>query len=251
MNRIALERPIAFLDLETTGKGTDARIVEIAIVKLLPDGKRDSMRWLVNPVIEIPADASAIHGITNEDVVSCPKFKDVAVDVFQFINGCDLAGYNSNYFDIPILYKEFLIAGIEWRYNEVRMIDVSVIFKRKNSRTLAAAYEFYMGIEMENAHSAVADVNATIDIFLKQTEAHEDLPNTMDELHLYCNYDRPMLDLSGWFGLDQDGDIVFLKGKFRQTKAKLEVDYLKWMLGSPTFSQDVKNVCNSIIATKK
>ena len=160
-----LKKPIVFFDLETTGIqiATD-RIVEISILKVLPNGNKESKTWLVNPEIEIPKEASDIHGITNEKVVTEPTFNELAAQVSKMIDGCDLAGFNSNRFDIPLLAEEMLRAGINFDMEDRKAIDVQVIFHKQEQRTLGAGYKFYCGKDLENAHSAEADTNATFEI---------------------------------------------------------------------------------------
>jgi DNA polymerase-3 subunit epsilon len=166
---LQLTRPIAFIDLETTGVSLSTdRIVEIAIIKLLPDGSRQVKRKLINPQIPIPKVSSDIHGISNEMVKDAPTFKQVANEVKMYLEGCDLGGYNSNRFDIPMLMEEFLRAGMDVDLSKRKMVDVQHIFYTMEPRTLTAAYKFFCEKELIDAHSAEADVNATIDVFLAQ-----------------------------------------------------------------------------------
>ena len=163
--KLNLEKPIVFFDLETTGVniGTD-RIVEISVLKVFPNGNKESKTWLVNPEMEIPKDSTDIHGITNEQVVTEPTFNELAPKVSELIAGCDLAGFNSNRFDIPLLAEELMRAGIDFDMNDRKAIDVQVIFHKKEQRTLSAGYQFYCGKELEGAHGAEADTNATYEI---------------------------------------------------------------------------------------
>src|ERR1700759_738769 len=164
---LQLGRPIAFIDLETTGVNLSSdRIVELAIVKILPDGTRQAKRKLINPQIPIPKQASDIHGITDDMVKDAPTFKQVANELKQYIENCDLGGYNSNRFDIPMLMEEFLRAGMEIDLSTRRMIDVQHIFYTMEPRTLTAAYKFYCEKELTDAHGAEADITATVDVLL-------------------------------------------------------------------------------------
>src|SRR6478672_8305764 len=159
---LILQRPVAFIDLETTGVNLSTdRIVEIAIVKLLPDGTRQTKRKLINPEMPIPVSSSDIHGITNEMVKDAPTFKQAANEIKQFLENCDLGGYNSNRFDIPVLMEEFLRSELEVDLSDRKMVDVQHIFYQMEPRTLSAAYKFYCDKELENAHSAEVDIKAT------------------------------------------------------------------------------------------
>ena len=244
---IDLKRPIAFIDLETTNKGTDCRIVEIAIVKVHTDLSREEKCLRVNPIVEIHPDASAVHKIFDKDVAGCPTFTQIAGEIFAFINECDLGGYESNRFDKVVLYKEFAQAGINWEAEKIPMVDVGVIFKRQNSRTLYAAYKHYCNADLMGAHSALADTNATVDIFFKQLEVHPNLPQTVEALSLYSNYDMPTVDMDGFFSIDQDGDYVFNRGKHATEKAKNNRDYLKWMYTKGQFSNSVIRIVEHLL----
>lgn len=225
-----LEKPIAFLDLETTGTDIkNDRILEISICKLHPNGDRKIKTRRFNPGRPIPYSATQIHGIKDEDVKDQPPFKSLAKGIFDFITGCDIGGYNSNNFDIPMLYEEFFRSGLRWDYSETNFIDPCNIFKRKEERTLAAAVKFYTGKELDNAHSAEADINATVDVFLAQLQRYDDLPETAKELDLYCNYDKRRIDLAGWFGYDDliEHKVLFRKGK--HVNEPLNNSYLNWM----------------------
>ena len=160
--QLKLERPIVFFDLETTGIDVvNDRIVEICLLKVFPNGNQESKVMRINPTIHIPEGASAVHGIYDEDVADCPTFKEVAEDVMNFIHGCDLGGFNSNHFDIPMLVEEFLRNGINIDLRNTRCVDVQNIYHKLERRTLIAAYKFYCDKDLENAHSALADTEAT------------------------------------------------------------------------------------------
>jgi DNA polymerase-3 subunit epsilon len=236
-------KPIAFFDLETTGVDkTKDRIVEIAIVR--PDKEFYS---LVNPGQQIPESASSVHGITNEMVKGAPTFRQIMPQVISMFEGCDIGGYNSNVFDIPLLYCEIIRAGGHIDLSQYQFIDACNIFKRKEERTLTAAVKFYCNKSHEDAHGALADVKATIDVFNSQQFLYEDIGKMdRDQVALYCNYDKPRADLSGNFTIDAEGDYVLTFGKNKGIKAKNCKDYLNWMLTSD-FMPDTKQIIHSII----
>ena len=231
---LQLQRPLAFIDLETTGVilSTD-RIVEIAIVKIMPDGTKQVKRKLIHPEISIPKESSDIHGITDEMVKDAPTFKQAGNEIKQFIENSDLGGYNSNRFDIPMLMEEFLRAGMDVDLTNRRMVDVQHIFYSMEPRTLSAAYKFYCKKELENAHSAEADVNATIDVLLSQMERYEQLGNTVDSILTVIGEDK-IVDYARRFVFDDKGVEVFNFGKFKGRAVmdvlKKEPQYYDWMM---------------------
>lgn len=245
--RINLTRPIAFIDIEATGISRESdRIVEISICKLHPNGTREVKTRRINPEIPIPAGATEIHGISDDDVANESTFKDVSKSLLAFIAGCDLGGYNSNSFDFPMLFNEFLRAGIYWNYKVHRFIDAGNIFKIQEQRTLTAAYKFYCGKDLEGAHGAEADINATVDVFLAQLERYEDVPGDIEQLHLFCNYGKPILDLSGKFTYDESNNIIFNFGPKKGLKAEDHLDFVEWMV-SRDFPQDTMQVCYQLL----
>jgi DNA polymerase-3 subunit epsilon len=244
---LKFSRPIAFFDIEATGLDTAKdRIVELAICKLHPDYSRESWSWLINPQMPIPAASSAIHGIYDADVINEPTFLSLAPTINMIMADCDFGGFNSNRYDIPMLYNEFLRAGITLDYSKIRFIDAGNIFKRQERRTLEAAVLFYMGYTMTNAHSAAADIEATVDVFEAMLNKYPDLPDNMDAMHLYCNHDKPVLDLSGKFTIDNDGDVVFNFGNKKGLKAKNEIGYIQWMFGRD-FAPDTMAICEKFL----
>ncbi|MHB0754068.1 exonuclease domain-containing protein [Polaribacter sp. M15] len=212
---LKLNRPIVFFDLETTGVniGND-RIVEISILKVFPNGNKESKTWLVNPEIEIPQGATDVHGITNEKVVTEPTFKELAPKVNEMIAGCDLAGFNSNRFDIPLLAEELMRAGIDFDMKNRKAIDVQVIFHKKEQRTLGAGYQFYCGKELEGAHGAEADTNATYEILLAQVDKYDDIGNSVDELSEYSTHGK-RADFAGFILMNEDDQEIFSFGKYK------------------------------------
>lgn len=245
--KLNLTRPLAFFDLEATGVDRENdRIVEISICKLMPDGSKQVKTRRINPTIPIPAGATEVHGISDDGVKNEPKFELLAPGILKFLEDCDIAGFNSNAYDIPMLFNEFQRAGIYWDYTKFRKIDAGNIFKINEPRTLSAAVKFYCGRDMENAHSAEADILATVDVFMAQVEKYPDLPANLDELELFCNYGKPILDISGKFTTDDDGDIVFNFGAKRGMKAKDELGLVQWMINKD-FPKDTLNICYNIL----
>ncbi len=212
---LKLIKPIVFFDLETTGIniGKD-RIVEISMLKIFPNGNKQRKTWLVNPEIEIPAEATAIHGITNEKVVTEPTFEELAISVNEMIADADLAGFNSNRFDIPLLAEEFLRVGIDFDMNDRKAIDVQVIFHKKEQRTLSAGYKFYCNKELEDAHSAEADTNATYEILKAQLDRYDDIKNTVDALSEYSTHSK-RADFAGFILFNDKDQEIFSFGKYK------------------------------------
>ena len=210
-----LKKPIVFFDLETTGVNiaTD-KIVEISILKVFPNGNKESKTWLVNPEIEIPAEASAIHGITNEKVVTEPTFKELASKVNELIADSDLAGFNSNRFDIPLLAEELMRVGIDFDMKNRKAIDVQVIFHKKEQRTLGAGYQFYCNKELEGAHGAEADTNATYEILLAQLKKYEDIGNTVETLSEFSSHGK-RADFAGFILFNDEKQEIFSFGKYK------------------------------------
>ena len=231
---LQLARPIAFFDLETTGVNlaTD-RIIEVAIIKILPDGSRQVKRKLINPGIPIPAETTAIHGITDEMVKDAPSFKQCGNELKQFIENCDMGGYNSNRFDIPILMEEFLRAGMEVDLSTRKMVDVQHIFYKMEPRTLTAAYKYYCDKELVDAHSAEADVNATIDVFMSQIERYPHLGNSLESILGIIGEDK-VVDYARRVIFDEKGVEVFNFGKHKGRPVvdvlKAEPQYYDWMM---------------------
>ena len=230
---LQLTKPLAFIDLETTGinLGTD-RIVEIAIVKILPDKSRIIKRKLINPGIPIPPEITEIHGITNEMVKDAPEFRLVAGEIKQMLDGCDLAGYNSNRFDIPLLVEEFLRVDMEFDFKGRRLLDVQKIFHMMEQRTLTAAYKFYCNKNLDEAHSAEADASATSEILDAQIIQYPQLGNTLDSI-LKVIGEEVIVDIARRF-LMENGKEVFNFGKFKGKPVaevlRSEPQYYDWMM---------------------
>lgn len=222
--QLNLIKPIVFFDLETTGVRIAAdKIVEISILKVFPNGNKESKTWLVNPEIEIPEEATEIHGITNEKVVTEPTFKELAPEINAMIEGCDLAGFNSNRFDIPLLAEELMRAGFDFTMNDRKAIDVQVIFHKKEQRTLSAGYQFYCGKELEGAHGAEADTNATYEILLAQLEKYDDIENSVAALSEFSTHGK-RADFAGFILMDEHDEEIFSFGKY---KGRMVAEVLK------------------------
>jgi DNA polymerase-3 subunit epsilon len=230
---LQLQRPLAFIDLETTGTnlGTD-RIVEIAIVKIAKDGSQQVKRKLVNPEMPIPAGASDVHGITDDMVKDAPTFRQVANELKQFLENCDLGGYNSNRFDIPLLVEEFLRAGQEFEMSNRRMLDVQKIFHMMEQRTLSAAYKFYCNKTLDGAHSAEVDAAATWEVLEAQLERYPQLGETVDSVIKFIGEDQ-VVDFARRF-IMSNGIEVFNFGKHKGKPVadvlKAEPQYYDWMM---------------------
>ncbi len=230
---LQLSRPLAVIDLETTGinLSTD-RIVEIAIVKVMPDGERKQKRRLLNPEMPIPQGATDVHGISNEMVKDAPTFKQVANEIKQYLDNCDLCGYNSNRFDIPMLTEEFLRAGLNFDFKDRKLVDVQKVFHMMEQRTLSAAYKFYCDKILENAHSAEADAIATYEVLEAQVIRYPQLGNTVDSI-LKCVGDDLVVDFARRM-IFTNGVETFNFGKFKGRPVaevlKAEPQYYDWMM---------------------
>lgn len=232
--KLNLKKPMVFFDLETTGVDTSRdRIVEISLVKVMPDGSREVKTRRLNPEMHIPEVASAIHHIYDEDVKDEPTFREIAKSLWGYIEGCDLAGYNSNKFDVPVLVEEFLRAGLEIDLQKVRFVDVQNIFHRKEQRTLEAAYKFYCDKSLVDAHSAEADTLATYEVLLAQLERYPDLENDVDFLADYSCREK-QVDFAGRIVLNDSDEEVFNFGKHKGRPVlqvfREEPSYYSWMM---------------------
>lgn len=244
--KLNLKLPLCFFDLETTGTNiTKDRIIEIAIIKIMPNGEVIKKASRINPTLPIPAESSAIHGIYDKDVADKPTFKEVAKDYARFFEGADLAGFNVIKFDVPILVEEFLRAGVEFDYDRKKIIDAQRIYHLMEQRNLSAAYRFYCKKELTNAHSAEADTEATMDIFLAQIERYDQQPvtdslgnrlgviqNDMEALHQLTTSN--MIDLAGRMIRNEKGEAVINFGKHKSKSVlqvlKEEPSYYDWIM---------------------
>ena len=212
---LKLSRPICFFDLETTGIDVARdRIVEISIFKVFPNGNKESKTWLVNPTIPIPPQTTAVHGITDEKVANEPPFKELAAQVHNMIKDSDLAGFNSDRFDIPLLAEELLRVGIDFDMKNRVSVDIQTIFHKKEERTLSAGYKFYCGESLENAHSAEADTMATYEILKAQLDRYPDLENDMKFLSEFTTR-KKSVDFAGFIAINNEGKEIFSFGKHK------------------------------------
>lgn len=212
---LKLTRPICFFDLETTGVNISKdRIVEVSILKILPNGNKESKTWLVNPEMPIPAETTAVHGITDEKVANEPTFKELAVEISKMIAGCDLGGYNSNKFDIPLLAEEMLRVGLDFDMTNNVAVDVQNIFHKMEQRTLVAAYKFYCNKDLTNAHSAEFDTLATYEVLKSQLDKYPELENDTKFLAEFSSR-RRTADFAGFIAFDEEDREVFTFGKHK------------------------------------
>lgn len=231
--KLNLTRPIAFIDLETTGVNiSNDRIVEIAIVKILPDGSRQVKRKLINPLIPIPSGASDVHGITDDMVKDAPSFKQVANEIKQFMDNCDMGGYNSNRFDVPMLIEEFLRAGVSFSVDGRKLVDVQKVFHMMEQRTLGAAYKFYCNKVLDGAHSAEVDATATWEVLEAQIERYPQIGDTVESIVKFTGEDD-IVDFARRF-VKENGIEVFNFGKHKGKPVtqvlKEEPQYYDWMM---------------------
>ncbi len=244
-----LKRPIVFFDLETTGIDLSRdRIVEISLVKISPNGDQELKTRRINPEMPIPPEATAIHGITDDDVKDCPRFKEIAKSLAQYIEGCDLGGYNSNKFDIPMLVEEFLRADVDVDLKKRKFIDVQNIFHKMEQRTLIAAYKFYCGKDLENAHSAEADIMATYEVLQAQLDRYPELQNDVDFLAGFSERGKSA-DYAGRIIYNDKGQEVFAFGKHKgrvvEEVFREEPSYYAWMMNGD-FPRYTKKVITEI-----
>ena len=248
--QLNLRNPLVFFDLETTGINiVKDRIVEISYVKVFPNGKEETKTRRINPGMPIPPESTAIHGITDEDVKDCPTFKEIAKSLATQIEGCDLAGYNSNRFDIPMLAEEFLRAGVDIDMSKRKFVDVQVIFHKMEQRTLTAAYKFYCGRNLEDAHTAEADTRATYEVLMAQLDRYpEELQNDMSFLADYSSYNKNV-DFAGRMVYDDNGVEVFNFGKYKGQSVsevlKKDPGYYSWILQGD-FARNTKQILTQI-----
>ena len=235
--KLNLKNPLVFFDLETTGTNINSdRIVEICYRKVYPNGNEESKTMRINPGMHIPEAASAVHGIYDADVADCPTFKEVARSVANYIEGCDLAGFNSNRFDIPLLAEEFLRAEVDIDLSRRKFVDVQVIFHKMEQRTLSAAYKFYCGKNLEDAHTAEADTRATYEVLMAQLDRYpEDLQNDVNFLSDFSSFNKNV-DFAGRMVYDDKGVEVFNFGKYKGMPVvevlKRDPGYYGWILNS-------------------
>lgn len=247
--QLSLKKPIIIFDLETTGLSiTGDRIVEMSIIKINTNGAEEEYTFRFNPEMPISAEARSVHHISDEDVKDKPTFKSRARDIARIFEGCDIAGFGSNRFDIPMLSEEFARVGVDFDFHKARFVDVQTIFHKREQRTLTAAYKFYCGKNLEDAHSAFADTKATYEVLKAQLDRYEDLPNDIEKLSAYSSQNRNV-DLLGRIVYNEQGVETINFGKHKG-KTVLEVfntdpGYFSWILQGD-FPQDTKNVFTRI-----
>ncbi|MCC8170643.1 MAG: 3'-5' exonuclease [Parabacteroides sp.] len=244
-----LKNPLVFFDLETTGINiVSDRIVEISYVKVFPNGKEETKTRRINPEMHIPEASTAIHGITDEDVKDCPTFKAIAKSLAAQIEGCDLAGYNSNRFDIPLLAEEFLRAGVDVDLNKRKFVDVQTIFHKMEQRTLGAAYKFYCNKSLENAHTAEADTLATYEVLKAQLDRYPELKNDIDFLSEYSCFNNNV-DFAGRMVYNEKKQEVFNFGKYKGRLVsevfRTDPSYYSWMMQGD-FPLNTKKILTNI-----
>ena len=232
--RLNLKNPLVFFDLETTGINiTNDRIVEISYLKITPDGKEDSKTRRINPQMPIPEQATAIHGITDDDVKDCPTFKELAKSLAAQIEGCDLAGFNSNRFDIPMLAEEFLRAEVDIDLSKRKFIDVQTIFHKMEQRNLVAAYKFYCGKELTDAHSAESDTRATYEVLMSQLDRYTELENDVESLSAFSSFNNNV-DFAGRMIYNENEEEVINFGKYKgqlvKDVLKKDIGYYGWIM---------------------
>lgn len=249
MSRFNFHRPIVFFDLETTGTNLSKdRIVEI-YAKKIGHGKEEEFYQRINPNMQVPYEVAKIHGLTNEILAFEPYFEDVAHSILDFFKGCDVGGYNIIRFDLPILIEEFLRIGVENPFTKSNVVDSMFIFHKMMPRNLAGALRYYKNEELKNAHSAKADVLATIEVFLAQTERHQELPKTAEDLENFVLDGKEIVDYTRYFSKNTNGDIIFNFGKHKNKVAKMEEGYLKWMINND-FPLQTKRIIQQILNNK-
>lgn len=247
--KLKLKNPLVFFDLETTGTNINSdRIVEICYLKVHPNGNEESKTLRINPEMHIPEEASAVHGIFDEDVADCPVFKEVARSIANDIEGCDLAGFNSNRFDVPLLAEEFLRADVDIDLSKRKFVDVQVIFHKLEQRTLSAAYKFYCGKSLEDAHTAAADTYATYEVLMSQLDRYPELENDVDFLAKFSSFTRNV-DFAGRMVYNEDGVEVFNFGKYKGMPVvevlNRDSGYYGWIMNSD-FTRNTKAMLTKI-----
>lgn len=249
-----LDRPVTFFDLETTGLSLSRdRIVELAIIRVSPQGDVFEKVRRYNPEMPIPAEAAAVHGITDDIVADEHPFRATAKSLARLLEPCDLAGFNIRRFDLPILLAEFRRAGVAFEVKDRRLIDMKIIFHREEPRDLSAAARFYLDRDHEDAHTALGDIRTTAAVLTAQLQRYGHLPRNMDGLHAYCDERDPFLtEFDRWFSDTPDG-LSFNRGKHKGTLlgevAQAAPDYLEWMLGADDMPADVLEVVGQALAS--
>ncbi|MBS1629425.1 MAG: 3'-5' exonuclease [Bacteroidetes bacterium] len=255
MSQLSLNRPIVFFDLETTGTNpaTD-RIIELSLVKILPEGRRDTWTQRLNPGMPIPAESSAVHGIFDADVQDLQGFRQIAKELWAWMKNCDLGGYNVARFDLPLLVEEFLRSDVPVDFANCRVIDAQKIFFKMEQRTLSAAYQFYCGKTMENAHCAEADTLASIEVLEAQIDHYPELGHEVEGLYEFLKEEEPFVDYAQRLKRKSNGVVVFNFGKYIGKSVEeiftKEPSYYDWMMKAD-FSLHTKQKISEIINQMK
>ncbi|HOP42894.1 MAG TPA: 3'-5' exonuclease [Flavobacteriales bacterium] len=250
---LKLERPLAVFDLETTGVriGSD-RIVQIGVVKLMPDGRRLPWQTLVRPGIPIPPEATAVHGISDADVADAPPLESIAGELLELLAGCDLSGFNVLRFDLPFLAEELHRVGVHWDTTRLRVVDVQRIFHKMEPRDLSAALRFYCGKEHGGAHDALADVEATADVLLAQVQRYADLPGDVDGLGEFSGDRLRAPDAAGKLQYDEQGQVCLAFGKYRgwslEQIGRNDPGYLQWLMTKAELPGSTLSVMRNALA---
>lgn len=242
---LTLSKPVVFFDIEGTGVDpAREKIISLYAIKLYPDGKREDFEFLLNPGIAIPPGATAVHGITDDMVKDNPSFEDEADRIIEVFQGSDYAGFNIMGYDMPILVEE--LSRVNMDLPKGNCLDVFNIFRKKEERTLSAAVRFYCGRELEGAHEASADANATLDVFLAQLSRYPDIAVGYDVVQKYSQFGE-VLDYSGWFTKDDQGEIIYGKGKSKGIRVKEDPGFAQWLRNQHWPTRDTKKWANDIL----
>ena len=244
--KLNLKRPIIFFDLETTGVDTSKdRIVEISMIKVMPDGEEIIKTRRINPEVPIPPEATEVHHITDEDVKDCPTFRQIAKSLYQFMEGCDFGGFNSNRFDLPMLVEEFLRVGVDVDFKNRKFVDVQNIFHKMEERTLVAAYRFYCNKDLTEAHSAEADTLATYEVLKAQLDRYDILENSIESLAKFSTRVETA-DYAGRIAYNDKGEEIFTFGKYkgipvRKVFEEIDPSYYSWLMNGdfPAYTKKV------------
>lgn len=250
--KLKIERPLVFFDLETTGTDISKdRIVSMAAIKVFPNGEQNETYMLINPGMLIPEQSTEVHGITNEMVKDKPRFQELGNTIFEIFVNSDVAGYNSSFFDVPLLVEEFLRNGLSLPFTkETKFIDSCTIFKKKHGRSLSDALKFYCEKELEDAHNALADTIATKEIFIKQTELYPEIGNNVKEFAEYSTYETKNYDFAGKLVINENGDVCYNIGKAKGVKVTDDPGFGCWMLDKD-FPLYTKELLKELLFPKK
>lgn len=251
---IKLTKDMVVIDLETNSNRADsARIVSISTIRITPEGKMDKLYLVLNPEAPIDPKASETHGFYEDDVKDCPTFKQKAVAIHNHISGCGVyVTYNGNRFDLPILSRQLSEAGLSLPLEGIDIIDVFGLVTRLNPRTLTAMVKQYLGEDLTEAHNAEADTMATVRLLYKMAQVHPEIPEDTKDIALFANNDKPLIDISGFFTVNDNNDVIFSTGKHMNEVVSLGAheSYLRWMVDKGNFSQQTRDIANKFLNNK-